>query len=253
VKLTLAVSVAPGTSPRTDLVPLGPRFTYGGVQYPMAASAMTVDVPYATFKAAYDGKAISNDSNVAAADFDGNGDSYSQPALSAAGLARGAPVIVGATTLKWPDAAPGAADSVLAEGQTILMPASSPATQLTFLGASSTNGERGTSTTDDSGTGTIEYTDGTTQSYRLTLDDWFGPPDSTSNTVVATAAYVNDSRRAGKRGIPGRRNHKARVFAASIQLDPGKTISSVTLPKVATLPGVYPMHVFAMALGGASA
>ena len=144
------------------------------------------------------------------------------------------------------------ADSVLAEGQTILMPASSTATQLTFIGASSMDGEPGTSTIDDSGTGAIEYTDGTTQSYRLTLDDWFKPPDSSSNTTVATAAYVNDSKRSSNHGVAGRRNHKARVFAVSIHLDPGKTISSVTLPKVATLPGVYPMHVFALALGGSS-
>jgi beta-glucosidase len=252
VKLTMAVSVASGTSPRTDRVPLGPSFTYGDMPYPMAAAGLTVDVPYATLKAAYDSRAISDDSDINAANFDGNGNSYSEQALTAAGLARGAAVTVDATTLKWPDAPAGTADSVLADGQTILIPASSTATQLTFIGASSMDGEPGTSTIDDSGTGTIEYTDGTTQSYRLTFDDWFKPPDSSSNTTVATAAYVNDSKRSSNHGVAGRRNHEARVFAVSIHLDPGKTISSVTLPKVATLPGVYPMHVFALALGGAS-
>jgi beta-glucosidase len=252
VKLTMAVSVASGTSPRTDRVPLGPSFTYGGMQYPMAAAGLTVDVPYATLKAAYDGTAISDDSDINAANFDGKGNSYSEQALTAAGLARGAAVTVDATTLRWPDAPAGNADSVLAKGQTILIPASSTATQLTFIGASSMHGEPGTSTIYDSGTGTIEYTDGTTQSYRLTFDDWFKPPDSSSNTTVATAAYVNDSKRSGNHGVAGRRNHEARVFAVSIHLDPGKTISSVTLPKVATLPGVYPMHVFAVALGGSS-
>jgi beta-glucosidase len=252
VDLTMAVSVASGTSPRADHVPLGPSFTYGGMQYPMAAAGLTVDVPYASLQAAYDSRAISDDSDVAAADFDGNGNSYSEQALTAAGLARGAAVTVDATTLTWPDAPAGTADSVLAEGQTILMPASSTATRLTFVGASSMNGEPGTSTIDDSGTGVIEYTDGTTQSYRLTFDNWFKPPDSSSNTTVATAAYVNDSNRASNHGVAGRRNHKARLFAVSIHLDPGKTISGVTLPKVATLPGFYPMHVFAVALGGSS-
>jgi beta-glucosidase len=252
VNLQIAVSVAPGTSPRADHVPLGPSFTYGDMRYPMAATGLTVDVPYASLQAAYDSRAISDDSDVAAADFDGNGNSYSEQALTAAGLARGAVVTVDATTLTWPDAPAGTADSVLAEGQTILMPASSTDTQLTFIGASSMDGEPGKSTIDDSGTGAIEYTDGTAQSYRLTFDNWFKPPDSSSNTTVATAAYVNDSKTASNHGVAGRRNHKARLFAVSIPLDPGKTVSSVTLPTVATLPGVYPMHVFALALGGST-
>jgi len=252
VNLEMAVSVASGTSPRTDRVPLGPSFTYGGMQYPMAAAGLTVDVPYTTLQAAYDNRAISDDSDVTAANFDGNGNSYSEQALTAAGLARGATVTVDATTLKWPDAPAGTSDNALAEGQTVLMPASSPATQLTFIGASSIDGKPASSTIDDSGKGTIEYTDGSTQSYRLTFDNWFKPPDSSSNTTVATAAYANDSTRASNHGVAGRRNHKVRLFAVSIPLDPGKTVSSVTLPTVATLPGVYPVHVFTLALGGSS-
>jgi hypothetical protein len=124
------------------------------------------------------------------------------------------------------------------------MPASSAATQLTVLGASSGN--------DESGTGMIEYTDGTMQPYTLTLDDWFDLPDSSSNTVVATAVYVNDSTGSGNNGLVGQRSHKARVFAVSIPLQSGKTVSSVTLPTVATLPGIYPMHVFALGLGSTS-
>jgi hypothetical protein len=121
------------------------------------------------------------------------------------------------------------------------MPASSAATQLTVLGASSGNNE--------SGTGMIEYTDGTIQSYKLTFDNWFNLPVSASNTVVAVAAYVNDSTGSGNHGLIGQRSHKARVFAVSIPLESGKTVSSVTLPTVATLPGVYPMHMFALGLG----
>jgi beta-glucosidase len=252
VKLAMAVSVAAGTPARAVRVPLDPSFTYGGMQYPMAATGLTVDVPYASLQAAYDNRAISDDSDINAANFDGHGNSYSEQALTAAGLAPGATVAVDATTLTWPDVAAGTADNALAEGQTILMPASGAATQLTFIGASSIDGKPATSATDDSEPGTIEYTDGTTQSYRLTFDDWFKLPDSASNTTVATAAYVNDSKAATNHGVAGQRNHKARLFAVSIPLDPGETVSSVTLPTVATLPGVYPMHVFALALGGSS-
>ncbi len=252
VSLAIVVSVAPGTSPRADHVPLGPSFTYGDMRYPMAATGLSVDIPYASLQAAYNNRAISNNSDIKAANFDGDGNSYSEQALTADGLAPGATIPVDATTLKWPDAPAGIADNVLAEGQTILMPASSTTTQLIVIGASTIDYASGTSTIDDSGKGTIEYTDGTIQTYRLTLDNWFKKPDSSSNSTVATASYVNDSTRAGNHGVAGRRNHKARLFAVSIPLDPGKTVSSVTLPTVATLPGVYPMHVFALALGGSS-
>jgi hypothetical protein len=245
------LSVAPGTAPGTYQVPLDPSFTYGDMSYPMAAAGLTADVPYTSLQAAYDSRAISDNNAITEADFDGQGDSYSEQALTAAGLPRGATVTVAATTLQWPDVPAGTADSVLAKGQTILMPASSAATRLAFIGASSID-SLGTLTIEDTGTGTIEYTDGTDQSYRLTLDDWFKQPTDSSNITVATAAYVNDSTKATNHGVAGRRNQKARVFAVSIPLEPGKTVSSVTLPEVATLPGVYPMHVFALALGGGS-
>ena len=69
--------------------------------------------------------------------------------------------------------------------------------------------------------------------------------------TIATAAYINDSTGSGKDGAVGKRTHKARVFGVVIPLTPGKTVASVTLPSVATLPGVYPMHVFALGVSGA--
>ncbi len=100
------------------------------------------------------------------------------------------------------------------------------------------------------GTGTDRSHEiGTIQPYTLTLDNWFNPASSASNTVIATTAYVNDSTGSGNNGVVGKRDHKARVFAVSLPLLAGKTVSSVTLPTVATLPGVYPMHVFALGLG----
>ena len=119
VNLQMAVSVAPYTSPGAYHVPLGPSFTYLGMRYPLAATGLTVDVPYGSLQAAYDNRAISDDSNITAANFDGKGNSYSEQALSAAGLAPGATVTVGAATLQWPDIPAGTADNALAEGQTI--------------------------------------------------------------------------------------------------------------------------------------
>ncbi len=88
------------------------------------------------------------------------------------------------------------------------------------------------------------------QPYTLTLDNWFNQADSQSNTTIATAAYINNSTGSGNNGAVGQRNHKAHVFAMSIALQPGKTVSSVILPTVATLPGIYPMHVFALGVNG---
>jgi len=241
----LKLSVAAGTAPASDNMPLVPTFTYLNKSYPLGAAALTVRIPYASAQAAFDSNAISDDSNIAAANFDGDGNSYSQEALSGAGLAPGETVTVGQTELQWPDVAAGTADSVLTDGQTIQIASTAGATQLVFLGASSGN--------DESGTGTIFYTDGTMQTYTLTLDDWFNNPDSAMDNIVATASYINDSTGSGNNGVVGRRSHNARVFSVSIPLTAGKTVSAVTLPMVATLPGVFPMHIFALGVGGAPA
>jgi beta-glucosidase len=239
VSLHLSVSAAVGEPPATDFVALHPSFVDQGESYSLGTSVLTVDVPYASLAAAYDTTAISDDSDVAAGNFDGDGDSYSEEALTAAGLAPGANVTVGATTLQWPDVPAGTPDSVLADGQTVSLAGSPADTELTVLGASSGAKE--------SGTGAIEYSDGTVQPYTLTLDNWFNLP-SGSNAAVATTTYVNDSAASGQ-GVVGQRNHNAYVFAVSIALEPGKTVSSVTLPMVGLLPGIYPMHVFSLGLG----
>jgi beta-glucosidase len=237
----LTVTVATGQPPASEYVSLHPSFVDRGVSYSLTAPDLTVSIPYASLVAAYNTTAISDDSDVAAADFDGAGNSYSEQALTAAGLAPGADVTVGTTTLQWPDVPAGASDSVLADGQTVLLAGSPTDTQLTVLGASSGANE--------SGTGSIEYSDGTVQTYALTLDNWFNPPTSASNGAVATTPYVNDSTGSGSEGVVGRRDHNAYVFAVSIPLQPGKTVSGVTLPLVPALPDIFPMHVFALGLG----
>lgn len=241
VSFTISVSVAAGEAPASDQIELIPSFTYRGQSYPLAAAHMTLDIPYASLQAAYDSTDVSDDNNITAADFDGNGNSYSAEALSAAGLSPGATVTVNGTPLQWPSAASGTPDSVAAQGQTIALAGTPADTQLVLLGASSG--------ADQTGTGMIEYSDGTVQPFTLTLDNWFNPPDTSSNTAVATAAYLNDSTGSGNNGVVGKRNHKVRVFGVAIPLQPGKTASSVTLPMVATLPGVFPMHVFALGVG----
>jgi beta-glucosidase len=241
VSLTLSVSVATGEPPGTYTIPLSPSFTDRGKRYPLAAAELPVSIVYPSLAAAYDTVAISDNSDIGAADFDDSGNSYSEQALVAAGLDPGATLAVGPATLQWPDVAAGTPDSVRSNGQTISLAGSPSNTQLTMLGASSQTGA--------SGMGAIHYTDGTVQSYELTLDDWFYPPRDSSNTTIATTTYINDSTADGNGGVTGHRRQTANVFAVSIPLQPGKTVSSVTLPTVPSAPGTYPMHVFALGLG----
>ena len=89
----------------------------------MKASA-TVTVPYSSLIAAYNNTGISDNSDVAAADYDGVGDSYSAQALAAGTptpLTPGGQVTVGGTTLTWPSAAAGTPDNVVTAGQTVAL------------------------------------------------------------------------------------------------------------------------------------
>jgi beta-glucosidase len=237
---TVLVTVAAGEASGGYNIGLRASYTDQGKQYETAAAELPVSVAYPSMAAAYDTTAISDDSAIGAADFDGVGNSYSEEALADVGLTPGATVTVGATTLQWPDVTAGSPDSVLAAGQTISLAGAATDSQLVVLGASSASGS--------AGTGTIHYTDGTVQSYALTLDNWFNAA-SGADTTVATAPYVNDSTGHGNNGQIGQRGHAANVFAVTIALQAGKTVSSVTLPLVSPTPGAYPMHVFALGLG----
>lgn len=118
-------------------------------------------------------------------DFDGFGYSYSEQALTAAGLAPGASVTSEGVRYVMPHVPAGRPDNVQASGQTILAPDLPGATLLGFLGAGSGG--------DASGTVTITYTDGSTQTGTLTFSDWtLGGGASQldpGNVVVAASAY----------------------------------------------------------------
>lgn len=89
-------------------------------------------------------------------------------------------VTAGGQSLTWPNVASGAMDNAVASGQTF-----------TVTGTGSTLGFLATSTFGAaSGTGTIAYTDGTTQAYTLSAGDWYSTPP-TGSTVAITTGYRN--------------------------------------------------------------
>ena len=248
VSLKLSVSVAAGQAPATDYVALTPSFTYRRVQYPLAA-AQLIRISYThrcrprltRMRSAM--TAMSRQPTSTA-----TGTATQSRRLTAAGLRPGRnrdggrdDVAVarcpGRHARQRADRRADHLYRLFADGATQLDPVCAARAAAT-----------------ESGTGLIEHTDGTTQAYTLTLDNWFNVPDSPSNTLFATAAYVNDSTGAGKSGRrrPAQSQGGTCVRRLASALQPGKTVASVTLPTVATLPGVYPMHVFALGLNSVS-
>jgi predicted alpha-1,2-mannosidase len=173
-------------------------------------------VPY------YDNLGISDDGQATSANYDGDGWSYSRQALAAAGLTAGGTATSGGITYTWPNVAAGQSDNLTAGGQTIPVDASAGATKLGFLGSAYNAGSDGSS-----GTATITYTDGSTSTATLGFSDWTLAAGATTpkfgNVIIATTPYRN-----GTDG--GTQKIKTYVFAATIPLDTGKTVSSVTLP-----------------------
>jgi hypothetical protein len=171
---------------------------------------------------------ISDDTNQAAANLDGLGFSYSEQALTTAGLAPGASITSDGVQYDWPDAAAGQPDNLTAAGQVITVPPVAGATEFGVIG-SATNGP-------SSGTLTITYTDGTTQSATLGFTDWTSGSASFGNGTAASMPDRNSS--GGSSQQIG-----TKVFTTNIALQPGKTVASVTLPSGANQ-GL--LHVFAL-------
>jgi len=196
----------------------------------------TIGAPFSSLAAAYDNAGISDNSNPAAADFDGTGESFSAQALAAGTptpLTPGGQATFGGTTFAWPSAV-GAPDNVIADGQTIDL--SGSGTDLGFLGAAGF----GTA----SGAGTVTYTDGSTQAFSLAMPDWF-------NNAAVDGVQIATSTTSWNFSSSTQTPHPVSVYFSSVPLQAGKSVASVTLPTVSASAGngVTAMHVFAMAIG----
>jgi lysophospholipase L1-like esterase len=167
---------------------------------------------------------------------DGDGFTYSQQALAAAGLNPGGTVSAGGLTYTWPDAAACSPDNILADAQTILLDGTGGQSTLGLLGSATTGPSHGTVL--------IHYSDGSTSRATVTFGDWAGAP-VTGDTAVATMPYRNS-------GSGTSQQLTVYVFATQVPVDPAKTVVSVTLPDVgySVAPSVTGMHIFALALGG---
>ena len=161
---------------------------------------------------------------VGGGDFDGAGHSYDAAALAAKGLTPGAPVTAGGVKFTWPGYGPGLLDNIRTQGQTIGITGTGKV--LGFLGAATLGTQRGTVT--------IAYSNGSTQTAVLTLAGWRAAKAAPGGTTVATVPWNQ---------VPGAGRHLVSVYSATIPLEKGKTVVSVTLPVN------IDMHVFAIAEG----
>jgi hypothetical protein len=180
---------------------------------------------------------ITNNTNTAPGNYDGNGASFSEQALTAAGAAPGATVTSLGMSFTFPNVAAGTNDNTVANGQTIAL--SGAATQLGFLVSGSYGGP--------SGTATVTYTDGTQQTFTLATSDWWNSSPPSGGAVAVSTPFFNY-------GTNQQFTQTVNIFAVKVAINPVKTLSSVTLPPIGNLASGTPaMHVFAISTAQAAA
>jgi hypothetical protein len=187
-------------------------------------------VSSSSLAATFNDVGITADTNTDPGNYDGGGASFSETALTNAGAGPGATISAQGLSFTFPNVSAGTDDNTVAEGQTIALTGGGT---LGFLISAS----YGPAT----GTGTITYTDGSTQSYTLTAPDWFSTSAPSGGAVAVSSAYQN---RQGNTTYA----HTADIFSQTVALTAGKTVASVTLPPGGALAaGTAAIHVFAIA------
>ncbi|HEY0538988.1 MAG TPA: glycoside hydrolase family 3 C-terminal domain-containing protein [Actinoallomurus sp.] len=217
------VTVPAGQHPGSQVV--GVTESVGGTQ--AGVSSAVIQVPYSSLSEGFNNVSITDDANHGPGNLDGGGNSFSAQALAAVGLKPGAQFTFNGVTFTWPNVAAGAQDNVQADGRAFDI--TGTGATLAFLGAAA-NGQ-------SFGSGTITYTDGTTQQYTIGFGDWASTTPYPGSQVAVTSAYGNTAN--------GTSPWKASVFYDAVTLQAGKTVQSVTLPNVTSAP----LHVFAAAIG----
>ncbi len=198
-----------------------------------------VNVPAPNLAATFDNTGVTDNSDTSPSPgfegFDGGGTTYSAQGLATAGLTPGSTVTADGLTFTWPNVPSAQPDNTMAEGQTIAI--SGSGSKLGFIAAANNSAE--------SGTGTIYYTDGSTQPFTLNVGNFWYSPGQSGNPQNAQVAAVNYA------NYPtGSSGHQVYVFEQSVPIDPGKTVTAVTLPSLGDVAGYNPaLHIFAMATG----
>jgi predicted alpha-1,2-mannosidase len=224
---TTATVTAPSTG---GSYPVVFHLTADGVALPPVTFTLLVLTP-GDLSPYYDSAGVSDDSSPGSGNLDGLSNSYSAQALSAAGITPGGTITSGGLSYTWPNVAAAKPDNVVADGQTVLLSPASGATTLGILGAATFGPSQGTAT--------ITYTDGSTQDFTLAFNDWTqGGSPPAGQTMAASMPYRNSPAGASK--------FATYLFAATVALQAGKTVQSITLPANVNQGEI---HVFAITAG----
>ncbi|MGW7465437.1 NEW3 domain-containing protein [Streptomyces xantholiticus] len=192
-----------------------------------ATRTQTSGTPLANLEAAYNNVGVTDESNTAPGNYDGEGNSFSAQKLADAGLTPGGRVEALGAELTWPAAAPGTKGNVSSAGQAITL--SGRGSKLVFLGSGVTSGAAGTAT--------VYYTDGTSSTGSFGFPNWsFDPANAHGATLVASSDGRNRPSGYGNAGIA------YRIFAHVVPLDAAKQVEFVVLPSNGNI------HVFDMAI-----
>jgi predicted alpha-1,2-mannosidase len=183
----------------------------------------------------FNSEGIASDTDPSLADFDGDGNSYSEQALAADGFTAGQDVTENGVTFAWPTPAPGYPDNTVPDGQQVTVNAPAGTQQVAFLGSAADGPV--------SGVVTLDYSDGSTSQYWLGFSDWtLGAGTETpsyGNTEVATTAYRDCSTCSTDEDAVD-----TYLYEAAVPVNPDKTLTSVTLPN-GTANGTE--HIFSVA------
>ena len=208
-------------------------YSWSGASYTTSAEQTVItDVPYDNLAQAFNNVGITDETNPAPGNFDGDGNSYSAQALAAGDPANpadpkvvpGTQITVAGATFTWPDAPAGTVDNVAGSGVTVKL--DGQGTKLAFLGA-----EAGFV----SDTVTVHYTVGTTSTGSLGFPNWCCTDPTAYGAQVAFYG-LNRNLPSG----PGNYGIHYQVFYNAIPITATKTVAAVTVPKAVQI------HIFDM-------
>ena len=169
-----------------------------------------------------------------------SGRTFSEEALENAGLTQGKQVTAGGVTFTWHPGNLGDPDHVVAAGQTVAV--SGTGTKLGFLGFSTSNSP--------GGTGTLTFSDGSTQTFTLNLTDWWNTTPNSGNVQVVQATYQNQHNTPYDATNTAAYSQTATLWEETVSLPAGKSLVSVTLPAgTGAITAPTAQHVFDIEIG----
>jgi hypothetical protein len=173
---------------------------------------------------------VTSDSNPDIGNLDGDGESFSAQALAASGARSGAVITYNGVPFRWPDAADGRADNVMAAGQALSVKGSGRT--LAFLVTAGWGPARGT--------GKVVYANGSTQTFTIGSPDWGSSCPAPGGPGVAVFTPYHNAA-----------NGSACLYYASVQLQAGRTVTQIILPDVGSASphdSVPSLHIFAITI-----